>query len=470
MHWQKFPSLAGGPMGDGSANTMSASPVTTELKATLGIALPLAGAQLSQVLMGFISAVMMGRLGGDALAAGGLGTTLYFSFVLVFQGVLTAVGPLVAYALGAGEEERVGGIVAHGILIAATLAAIGVAALGRIDAVLAAIGQGPALVAATQHYLDAAIWGFPAGLGFVLLRTYLSALSRTWPIMLVLLACLVADAVLTYALIFGRLGAPSLGIVGAGYASAATQWLMFGGLALYAANEKALRHHGVLRSLSRPRWQEALPILRLGWPIAGMIAIEIGVFTGTALLAGLLGTASLAAHQIAIGIVSLTFMVPLAFTHAATVRVALALGAHRVDAARRAGIISFVCGVGFMAMMAVILLVTPGAIVALYLDRGDPANEAAIAIALRLLFIAALFQIFDGAQTIAIGALRGLRDTRVPLLVGAVGYWAIGVPVGWLLAFPVGLGAIGLWWGLALGLAAVAIPLGLRFHRLTASY
>jgi MATE family, multidrug efflux pump len=449
---------------------MSASPVITELKATLGIALPLAGAQLSQVLMGFISAAMMGRLGGDALAAGGLGTTLYFSFVLIFQGMLTAVGPLVAHALGAGEEERVGGIVAHGILIATALGAIGVTALGRIDAVLIAIGQGPALVAATQLYLDAAIWGFPAGLGFVLLRTYLSALSRTWPIMLVLLVCLVVDAVLTYALIFGRLGAPPLGIVGAGYASAATQWLMFGGLALYAANEKTLRHHGVLRTLRRPRWQGVLPILRLGWPIAGMIAIEIGVFTGTALLAGLLGTASLAAHQIAIGIVSLTFMVPLAFTHAATVRVALALGARRVDAARRAGIIAFVCGVGFMAMMAVILLVTPGAIAALYLDRGDPANEAAIAIALRLLFIAALFQIFDGAQTIAIGALRGLRDTRVPLLVGAIGYWAIGVPVGWLLAFPLGLGAIGLWWGLALGLAAVAIPLALRFHRLTASY
>ncbi len=434
---------------------MSANPFATELKATLGIALPLAGAQLSQVLMGFISAAMMGRLGGEAFAAGGLGTTLYFTVVLVFQGVLTAVGPLVAHALGAGQEGRIGGIVAHGILIAAVLAAIGMTMIGQIDAALAAIGHPPALVAATKRYLDAAVWGLPAGLGFALLRTYLSALSRTWPVMVLLVFCLALDAALTFGLIFGRFGLPALGIAGSGYAGALTQWVMFGGLALYAATQPNLRHHGVLRALLRPNWKAAASIVRLGWPIAGIIAVEIGVFTATALLAGLLGTASLAAHQIAIGIGSVTFMVPLAFSHAATVRVALAMGA---------------CGVGFMAVMAFILLVAPGSIVALYLDRADPANATLDAIALRLLFIAALFQVFDGAQVIAGGALRGLRDTRVPLLVGTIGYWAIGFPAGWLLAFPLDLGAIGLWWGLALGLAAVAVPLGLRFHRLTASY
>lgn len=449
---------------------MSAQPTASELKATLGIALPLAGAQLSQVLMGFISAAMMGRLGGDAFAAGGLGAALYFTVVLVFQGLLTAVGPLVAHERGAGAETRIGSIVGHGMLIALVLAAIGIAAMSRIDMALTAIGHPPALVAATVRYLDAAIWGLPAGLGFALLRTYLAALSRTWPVMVLLVVCLAFDAALTYALVFGELGAPALAVAGAGYAGAATQWVMFGGLAVYAATQPGLRDHRVLGALRRPSWPAAAAILRLGWPIAGMIAVEVGVFTGTALLAGRLGTASLAAHQIAIGIVSLTFMVPLAFTHAATVRVALAIGAGRVHAARNAGIVAFLCGVGFMAAMAVILLLEPGAIVALYLDRDDPANAAAIAIALRLLFIAALFQIFDGAQTIAIGALRGLKDTRMPLLFGAIGYWAIGVPVGWLLAFPLHLGAIGLWWGLALGLAAVAIPLGLRFHRLTASY
>lgn len=448
----------------------TANPLATELKATLGIALPLAGAQLSQVLMGFISAAMMGRLGGEAFAAGGLGTTLYFTVVLVFQGMLTAVGPLVAHALGAGQEARIGGIVAHGILIAAVLAVIGMTMIGQIDAALTAIGHPPALVAATKRYLDAAVWGLPAGLGFALLRTYFSALSRTWPVMVLLVFCLALDAALTYGLIFGRFGLPALGIAGSGYAGAITQWVMFGGLALYAATQPSLRHHGVLRALLHPNWEGVSSVVRLGWPIAAIIAVEIGVFTATALLAGLLGTASLAAHQIAIGIGSVTFMVPLAFSHAATVRVALAMGARQVAAARRAGEVAFACGVGFMAVMALILLVAPGSIVALYLDRAEPANAASDAIALRLLFIAALFQVFDGAQVIAGGALRGLKDTRVPLLVGAIGYWAIGFPAGWLLAFPLGLGAIGLWWGLALGLAAVAIPLGLRFHRLTASY
>src|SRR6185437_12234559 len=214
------------------------------------------------------------------------------------------------------------------------------------------------------------------------------------------------------------------------------------------ATRPTLRHHGVVGALRRPDWAIVSAILHLGWPIAGIIAVEIGVFTATALLAGLLGTASLAAHQIAIGIGSVTFMVPLAFSYAATVRVALAIGAGHVAAARRAGNVAFVCGVGFMAVMAIVLLVAPGSIVALYLDRADPANAPAIAIALRLLFIAALFQVF----------------------VGALGYWAIGFLGGWVLAFPLGLGAIGLWWGLALGLAAVAIPLVLRFRRLTASY
>jgi multidrug resistance protein, MATE family len=456
--------------GDGSASTMSTNPFATELKATLGIALPLAGAQLSQVLMGFISAAMMGRLGGDSFAAGGLGAALYFTVVLVFQGLLTAVGPLVAHERGAGAETRIGSIVGHGMLIAVGLSVIGIAAMSRVDAALAAIGHPPALVAATARYLDAAIWGLPAGLGFALLRTYLAALSRTWPVMVLLVACLALDALLTYALIFGAFGAPALGVAGAGYAGAATQWVMFGGLALYAATQPGLRDHRVLGALRRPNWPAAAAILRLGWPIAGIIAVEISVFTATALLAGRLGVASLAAHQIAIGIGSVTFMVPLAFSHAATVRVALAIGGRRVGGARRAGLVAFACGVGFMALMAVILLAAPGGIVALYLDRADPANAESVALALRLLFIAALFQVFDGAQVIATGALRGLKDTRVPLLFGMLGYWAIGFVGGWLLAFPLGLGVRGLWWGLALGLAAVAVPLGLRFHQLTASY
>ncbi|MBV9521203.1 MAG: MATE family efflux transporter [Alphaproteobacteria bacterium] len=446
---------------------MAGEGVRAELEATLRLALPLAAAQLSQVLMGVTGAAMMGRLGGAALAAGGLGAALFFTVTIVFQGVLNAVGPLAAHALGAGAAGRVGTIVAHGLFILAALAAIGVIVVLNIDRGLAAIGHAPPLVALTRQFLHAAVWGLPAGLGFALFRSYLAAASRTWPVMVVLLFCLALNAALNDALIFGRFGAPPLGVAGAGYAAAAVQWIEFLGVAGYAALQPAFRAHGLGTALLRPNWREAAPILQLGWPIAGIFATEVGVFTATALLAGLLGTAALAAHQVAIGICSLTFMVPLAFSQAATVRVALADGAGRLAAARRAGFIALTCGVGFMAAMSVVIIVMPGAIVAIYLDRADPANAGAVATAGRLLVIAALFQVFDGTQTIAAGALRGLKDTRVPLLVGAIGYWPIGFFGGWIMAFPLGFGPAGLWWGLALGLAAVALPLTLRFRRLT---
>jgi MATE family multidrug resistance protein len=440
-----------------------------ELRATLAIALPLAGAQISQVLMTMTSAAMMGRLGGESLAAGGLGAGLFFTVMLTLQGIVNAVGPLAAHARGAGEEERVGAVVAHGLFIAVALAIVGALVILNIGRLLAALGYPPALIAATRQYLDAAVWGLPGTLGFALFRSYLSAAARTLPVMVLLAACFGLNALLNWALIFGHLGLPAFGIRGAGYAIACVQWVECLGLALYAVAQPSLRRHRLAAALLRPCWREARAILRLGWPIAGIIATEVGVFTATALLAGLLGTAALAAHQVAIGVVSVTLMVPLAFSQAATVRVAIASGAGRIAAASHAGFVALSCGVGFMAVMGLVIAAAPGAIVAVYLDRGDPANATAVAIARQLLVIAAIFQVFDGTQVIAAGALRGLRDTRVPLVVGAIGYWVIGFPGGWIMAFPLGLGAPGLWWGLALALAAVGIPLTWRFHRLTAA-
>jgi MATE family multidrug resistance protein len=432
----------------------------------LGLALPLAAAQLAQVLMGVTGAAMMGRLGGDALAAGGLASGLYFTVAFVFQGILNAAGPLAAHAIGSGHPERVGPIVASGLYIAAVLALVGVFLVLEIEPLLAWIGHAPPLVAATGSYLRAAVFGLPAGLGFALYRSYLAASARTGPVMTVLLCCLALNFLLNDLLIFGHLGLPALGVAGSGYAAAAVQWVEFLGLVLYAVLLPGLRRHRIGAALRRPDWGEARAILKLGWPIGGIIATEVGIFSTAGLLAGLLGTDALAGHQVAIGLVGFTFMVPLSFSQAATVRVALASGAGRLEAARRAGRVAFVCGVGFMALTAILIVVEPEAIIAVYLDTADPANAKAILVARRLLTIAAIFQIFDGTQSIAVGALRGLKDTRVPMLIGAIGYWAIGFPTGWLLAFPLGLGAPGLWWGLAAGLAAVGVPLAFRFHRL----
>jgi MATE family multidrug resistance protein len=446
---------------------MVAGGVIGELRATLSLALPLAGAQFAQVMMGFIAAAMLGRLGGEALAAGGLGNGLSFTVTLVFQGVLTAVGPLAAHALGAADDKRVGAIVSHGLLFAAALSVAGIVIVSHIHLLLAAIGQAPSLVGATGRYLSAIVWGLPAALGYAVLRSYLSALSRTLPLMILLVFCLSLSVALNYSLIFGHFGLPALGISGSGYANAIVQWVQFGALSIYVAVRRGSQGHRILQAMLRPDRGVALPLLRLGWPIAGIFALEAGVFSTVGVLAGRIGTASLAAHQVAIGITGIDFMVPLAFSNAATIRVALASGAGQVAAARRAGTVAMACGAGFMVVMALVLLFAPGRIVALYLDRADPANAEAVAIAMHLLFITALFQVFDGTQAIAAGALRGLRDTRVPLIVAVIGYWGVGFGSAWALAFPLEFGVRGLWWGLALGLAVVAILLGLRFHSLT---
>ena len=446
---------------------MVAGGVVDELRATLSLALPLAGAQLAQVLMGFMAAVMLGRLGDEALAAGGLGNGLSFTVTLVFQGMLTAVGPLAAHSLGAGDEKRVGAIIGHGLLFAAALSVAGILIVSNVHFLLAVVGQAPSLVAATGRYLSAIVWGLPAALGYTVLRSYLSALSRTLPLMILLVFCLTLSVALNYSLIFGHFGFPALGIPGSGYASAAVQWIQFGALSIYVATRRGSREHRILQAVLRPNRSIALPLLRLGWPIAGIFALEAGVFSTAGVLAGRIGTASLAAHQVAIGITGIDFMVPLAFSNAATIRVALASGAGQIVAARRAGAVAMACSAGFMVVMALVLLFAPDRIVALYLDRADPANAEAVAIAMHLLFITALFQVFDGTQAVAAGALRGLRDTRAPLAVAMVGYWGVGFGSAWILAFPLGLGVPGLWWGLALGLAVVAILLGLRFHSLT---
>jgi MATE family multidrug resistance protein len=211
-------------------------------------------------------------------------------------------------------------------------------------------------------------------------------------------------------------------------------------------------------------WDEIRQILRLGLPIGGILGLEIGVFATTGILMGLLGADALAAHQLVMNCISVVFMVPLGIAQAATVRVAVALGSGAPEAARRAGFVAIALGVAYMALMAIVLVTVPRAIAGIYVDVDAPANRGLVEIALHLLAIAAVFQIFDGVQAIAAGALRGYRDTAVPLLLAVIGYWGVGFAGGWLFAFPAGYGPIGLWSGLAVGLAAVALMLTLRLH------
>ena len=435
-----------------------------ELSATLALAAPLAAGNLAQMAMSVTTTVMVGRLGGIPLAAVGLGGMLYFTGGIMLQGVLFAVSPLAAHALGAGDRGGAGRIAGAGLALAMMLALPFTAALAMVDHVLRALGYDAALAAEIGRYLRAAVWGVPAFLSYAVLRSVLAALSHTRSIMTVHVLCLGGHAVLSWALIFGHLGAPVLGVTGSGYASAAIQWLTLGGLGLCVLLMPGLRGLHLLRAAFAASRNEIGRILRLGVPIGGMRGIETGLFMTTGVLMGLLGASALAAHQLVLNCAGVTFMVPLGLANAATVRVALQLGADRPEAARRAGFVALALGIAFMSATAIVLWTVPGAIIGLYINASDPANRAIVATARRLFALAALFQVFDGVQVIAAGALRGHKDAMVPLLLATIGYWGVGFAGGWLLAFPLGYGAVGLWWGLALGLAAVAVLLTLRLN------
>lgn len=432
------------------------------MRATAAVAGPLAAANLAQTAMGFTNTVMVGSLGGAALAAAGLGTTLYFTIAMVCSGVLTAVAPLAAHAIGAYDNRRAGQIARQGLVLAALLAAPVIAALLMAGRVLGMLGYAPALAAEIGRFLGTIAWAAPGFLGFAVLRSFLVAASHGRAVMLVLMLCVPMNAALNWTLIFGHLGAPALGIAGSGCSTAIMQWMMFVSLALYARLMPGLAQYRTAPSAQQ--WDEIGRILRLGLPIGGILGMEIGVFATTGIMMGLLGADALGAHQLVMNCISVIFMIPLGLAQAATVRVATTLGSGAAAAARRAAIVAILLGITYMAVMALVLLAAPRAIAALYVDIEAPANRGLLAIALKLFAIAALFQIFDGVQAIAAGALRGYRDTVVPLLLAVIGYWGIGFGCGWLLGFPGGYGPIGLWSGLAVGLAAVALMLTVRLY------
>jgi MATE family multidrug resistance protein len=341
-----------------------------------------------------------------------------------------------------------------------------VVALTSFERPLRALGYDAVLAHAIGRYLQALAWGAPAFLGFAVLRSLLAALSHTRSVMIVLLVCVPANAALQWVLIHGRLGAPALGLLGSGYASAATQWLMLAGLAAAGRLVPRFAALRIWRNMFAAHWPQLAAILRLGLPIGALRGIEAGLFASAGVLMGLLGAAALGAHQLVINCASVSFMVPLGLSQAATVRVGLELGAGRAEAARRAGFTALALGVLFMAAAALVMLAVPRAIIAAYIDIADPANRATVAIARRLIAIAALFQVVDGIQVIAAGALRGYKDTLIPMLLATCGYWCVGFAGGYLFAFRLGYGPVGLWWGLALGLAVVALLLTSRLRLL----
>lgn len=434
-----------------------------ETGATLRLTLPLAGGMLSHTGMALTDTILLGGLGRDALAAGGLAVAIFATLTTVLHGFVAGIGILVSHAQGARRPEDIPPILRGGFLLATIAALPLMAVLAGIEPLLLFIGEPVDLARSAAAYDLILMLGVLPSLWMAAQRSYLTALHQPRPVMVISLVALVINGFLNYGLMHGAWGLPAMGYLGSATATMLVQWGMFAAATIVMGRDA--RHAAVRGRIDRKVVAE---LAHLGWPIAGTYAVEILLFTSGALMAGVLGPTALAAHQVTISVASTTFMVPLSAGQAANVRVGYHMGAGMPLAARQAGHAAFVLGVGFMTAMAVIMLAAPHHIARLFnLDPSLPADAEVIAVVVKLLAISAAFQVFDGAQAVAAGALRGFKDTRMPLALAGFGYWGVGFPVAWALGFPAGLGAAGIWWGLAAGLAVTAVVLGGRFEWLS---
>jgi MATE family multidrug resistance protein len=432
-------------------------PILHHLATLTAIAGPVALAQLSQMAMGLTDTLMLGRISDRALAAGGLGANLFFTCLFCFQGLVSGVAVLASRSRGAGELGRIPGAYWSGMAIAACLAVPFFWLMSDPGPLLREAGESPALIADLGAYLGVLRWGVPAGLlGIGIVRAFLPAIGLQRLLLWVIPAGVVLNAGLNYWLIGGGLGLPAYGMRGSAAATTITLWITSLALALLLHTHPEWRHHV---RFSRPGARVMGELLAIGVPVSVTTLVEATLFLATGLMVGLIGPMVLAAHTVALSTASVTFMVPMAVGAAANVRVAHEIGAGRPAAARLAGLVAIGMAGVFMGGTALVMMAEPRAIARIYLGADSPA----LAMAASLLRVAGAFQVFDGIQVAASGALRGLKDTRVPMVLATIGYWGIGFGLGRHLAFAGGMGAVGLWWGLCIGLAVVAVSLTTRF-------
>lgn len=431
-----------------------------ELRRLLWVAGPLVVSQLGFVAMSTADTIMVAPLGAEALAAAGLGAALHIATLMLFSGTVLGMGPLVSQAFGAGDRAGCRRVLVQGLWLSLALSVplTWLTLQGEEMALL--LGQRPETAALAGRYMAALAWGIPATLLFLALRQFLEGMGITAPSMAITFAGLAVNVPANAALIHGveGWGIPALGVVGTGWATTLVRVVMCAVLPAYLAL------HPRLHPFRGVGWRPAPALLGritvVGAPIGAQLALEVGLISFIAVMVGWFGPTPLAAHQVTINLASLTFMVALGVSLAGSIRVGQHIGARSPRAVHRAVLATYLVSVGFMAVCALVFLLAPRALVGLY------TSDAAIAeVAVSLLFMAALFQVFDGAQVAGLCALRGAADTRVPLGVAAVGYWMVGVPVGYLLGVRAGLGPVGVWMGLCAGLAAVAPLLALRVRR-----
>jgi MATE family multidrug resistance protein len=427
----------------------------------LALAGPVVIAQLSQMSMGFVDTVMVAPLGNEQLGAVGIGSALYFVYMVFAFGIISSVGPMVAHAYGAGDTREIGRSVGQGLWLAIVLTAIGLVIYANTGAILAALGQSPKVIPYAVAFVGALSWGLPANLLFAVFRSFSDGVSRTRVAMVISFVAIFVNAFGNYLLIYGHFGFPALGVRGSGYSSTIVRWAMLAMMVFYVLRSREFRQYRFLQNARRPDLRKIWQMLKLGLPIGLGHSMENGVFGLTSMFMGQISTLALASHQVAINVAAFTFMVPLGISIATSTRVGQAIGRRQPEAAALSGWTGIAMAGFFMCCTALTFLLLPESIVGIYTK-----DAGVVAYAGSLLMIAGAFQFSDGIQVAAMGALRGLKDTTRPMIVNLLAYWVVGLPCGYLLAFKFGFGGPGLWWGLTLGLSMAALLHSLRFRKM----
>jgi multidrug resistance protein, MATE family len=444
------------------------SQVGIETREFLKLAVPLASAQVAQAAVGFVDTIMMGHLGAETLAAGGLASTTFQLLLNTASGLVMTVSPLVAAAYGAGQKAKVEQIARQGLWLTLFLGVPLMVAIGHLDAVLRFLHQPAPLVFLADRYFDFILWGIFPALGFAMLRGYVSALSQAHVVTVIVIVGTVFNIAGNYVLGFGHFGVPRMELAGLGLASGLSFWLMFVIFLLYVLKHPQLKEFRFLKDFYqlKPRLLKRLVVI--GVAIAVTIVLEYGLFAAITFLMGILGTEFLAAHQTAYQTATVIYMVPLGMSYAVTARVGQWFGLQDCRGTRRAGYVGIASVATFMVLMAIVLIFYRQQVIGIYLDVRNPENAHIIQLAVPILLISALAQLLDGIQRVAMGALYGLQDTRVPMLLSGIAFWGVGLTSGYLLGFLLNLQGVGLWIGQSIGVAVAGVFFVWRFHRLTA--
>jgi len=441
-------------------------PLSTQVRATLVLGLPLIGSHLAQMALHVVDTVMIGWYGMNELAALVLGSSSFFVIFIMGSGFAKAIMPLVAAAKGRGDEAQVRRDTRMGLWLSIGFGVFCYPLFWYSEPILLGLGQKPVVAALCQDFLQIAGLGMIPALLVMAMSSYLAALERTQIVLWTTMAAVLVNIAIAWPLIFGHWGAPELGVRGAAIASLTVQILTFAVLAAYAGWLPELRRYRLWQRFWRPDWQALEQVFRLGWPIGVTGLAESGLFMAATLMMGAIGSMELAAHGIAMQVASLSFMVHVGLSSAATVRVGRAEGAGDARGLRDAAKVAIALSVVFGLIMVALFIAWPRPIITVFLDATKPESVAIITFGTSLLIMAALFQMADAMQVMALGLLRGIRDTRVPMVAATVSYWIIGIPCSYVLAFPLGFGGIGLWAGLVIGLVFAAASLMARFWML----